>query len=86
VLILDEATSALDLESEALIQEALERLMKGRTTFVVAHRLSTIRNADRIVAMRAGRIEEIGSHDELVKAGGLYSQLHTRQAGGHLHD
>jgi ATP-binding cassette subfamily B protein len=86
VLILDEATSALDSESEALIQEALERLMKGRTTFVVAHRLSTIRNADRIVAMRAGRIEEIGSHDELVKAGGLYSQLHARQACGHLHD
>ncbi|MGC4071118.1 MAG: ATP-binding cassette domain-containing protein [Nibricoccus sp.] len=84
ILILDEATSALDSESEAQIQEALERLMKGRTTFVVAHRLSTIRNADRIVAMRQGRIEEVGSHDELLRTGGLYSQLHARQAGGRL--
>jgi ATP-binding cassette subfamily B protein len=86
VLILDEATSALDSESEALIQEALERLMKGRTTFVVAHRLSTIRNADRIVAMRAGRIEEVGSHEELLRTGGLYSQLHARQSGGRLEE
>jgi ATP-binding cassette, subfamily B, bacterial len=86
VLILDEATSALDSESEALIQEALERLMRGRTTFVVAHRLSTIRNADRIVAMRVGRIEEVGSHDALVEAGGLYAQLHARQSGGRLQD
>jgi ATP-binding cassette subfamily B protein len=84
VLILDEATSALDSESEALIQEALERLMHGRTTFVVAHRLSTIRNADRIVAMRDGRIEEVGPHDELLKTGGLYAQLHARQSGGRL--
>jgi ATP-binding cassette subfamily B protein len=84
VLILDEATSALDSESEALIQEALERLMKGRTTFVVAHRLSTIRNADRIVAMRAGRIEEVGTHEELLRAQGLYAQLHARQSGGRL--
>jgi ATP-binding cassette subfamily B protein len=86
VLILDEATSALDSESEALIQEALERLMKGRTTFVVAHRLSTIRNADRIVAMRAGKIEEVGSHEQLLKTGGLYSQLHARQSGGRLEE
>ena len=86
VLILDEATSALDSESEALIQEALERLMKGRTTFVVAHRLSTIRNADRIVAMRDGRIEEVGPHEVLVKTGGLYSQLHARQSGGLLEE
>ena len=86
VLILDEATSALDSESEALIQEALERLMKGRTTFVVAHRLSTIRNADRIVAMRAGKIEEVGSHEQLLKTGGLYSQLHARQTGGRLEE
>lgn len=84
VLILDEATSALDSESEAQIQEALERLMRGRTTFVVAHRLSTIRNANRIVAMRQGRIEEVGPHDELVAAGGLYAQLHERQSGGRL--
>jgi ATP-binding cassette subfamily B protein len=86
VLSLDEATSALDSESEALIQEALERLMKGRTTFVVAHRLSTIRNADRIVAMRAGKIEEVGSHEQLLKTGGLYSQLHARQSGGRLEE
>ena len=86
VLILDEATSALDSESEALIQEALERLMKGRTTFVVAHRLSTIRNADRIVAMRAGKIEEVGSHEQLLTTGGLYSQLHARQTGGRLEE
>jgi ATP-binding cassette subfamily B protein len=84
VLILDEATSALDSESEAQIQEALERLMRGRTTFVVAHRLSTIRHASRIVAMRSGRIEEIGTHGELLAAGGLYASLHARQSGGRL--
>jgi ATP-binding cassette, subfamily B, bacterial len=84
VLILDEATSALDSESEALIQEALERLMKGRTTFVVAHRLSTIRKATRIVALEHGRIAEVGSHHELVTRGGLYARLHSRQAGGQL--
>lgn len=80
VLVLDEATSALDTESEALIQEALERLMKGRTTFVVAHRLSTVRRADRIVVMRAGRIEEVGNHAELVAKQGLYQQLHRHQS------
>ncbi|HOF09579.1 MAG TPA: ABC transporter ATP-binding protein [Opitutaceae bacterium] len=81
VLVLDEATSALDTETEALIQEALERLMRGRTTFVVAHRLSTIRNANRIVVMQHGRIAEIGSHDALLAKNGLYAQLHARQAG-----
>lgn len=81
VLILDEATSALDTETEALIQEALARLMKGRTTFVVAHRLSTIRGAHRIVVLEGGKIAEIGGHDELVKAGGLYARLHARQSG-----
>ncbi len=84
VLILDEATSALDTETEVLIQEALARLMKGRTTFVVAHRLSTIRDAHRIVVMDQGRIAEIGPHEDLLHAGGLYSRLHARQAGaGH---
>jgi len=75
VLVLDEATSALDTSSERLVQEALGRLMAGRTTFVVAHRLSTIRGADRIAFMRAGRLVEIGSHDELVAADGAYAEL-----------
>jgi ATP-binding cassette, subfamily B, bacterial len=77
VLILDEATSALDGRSEALIQEALRRLVRGRTTFVVAHRLSTIRDADRIVVMKDGRIEQVGTHEALLAAGGLYAGLHA---------
>ena len=79
ILILDEATSALDSESERLVQEALERLMQGRTTLVIAHRLSTIENADRIVVLEHGRIVEIGSHAELIEHGGLYSSLHRLQ-------
>ncbi|BCJ73132.1 ABC transporter ATP-binding protein [Catellatospora sp. IY07-71] len=75
VLILDEATSALDTHSESLIQQAMERLVAGRTVFVVAHRLSTIRNADRIVVMRDGRIEQIGTHTELLARPGTYATL-----------
>ncbi len=81
VLLLDEATSALDPESEGLVKEALARLMRGRTTLVVAHRLSTIRQADRIVVLEEGRIVEQGGHDELLAAGGRYAQLHLTQAG-----
>jgi len=79
ILIFDEATSALDTQSERLIQQAMERLMKGRTTFVIAHRLSTIQKADIILVMDAGRLVESGCHDELVARGGLYSKLHALQ-------
>jgi ATP-binding cassette subfamily B protein len=75
LLLLDEATSALDAESERLVQRALERLMQGRTTIVIAHRLATVRAADRIVVMDQGRIVEEGAHEVLVRRGGLYARL-----------
>jgi subfamily B ATP-binding cassette protein MsbA len=79
ILILDEATSSLDSESEATVQEALDRLMEGRTTLVIAHRLSTVRDADRLAVIDEGRIVQEGNHDELLAAGGLYADLYHLQ-------
>jgi ABC-type multidrug transport system fused ATPase/permease subunit len=81
ILILDEATSSLDSESEALIQEGLRYLMRGRTTFVIAHRLSTVRRADQILVIETGRIVERGTHESLCAAGGRYFELYTKQHG-----
>jgi ATP-binding cassette, subfamily B, bacterial len=82
ILVLDEATSALDNESEGLVQAALRRLASGRTTLVVAHRLSTVVDADRIVVLRGGRVEAVGTHAELLAQGGYYARLFTRHARG----
>lgn len=84
VLVLDEATSALDSESEALVQDALSKLMRGRTCIVVAHRLSTVANLDRIVVLDHGKITEDGPHADLVAANGEYANLWNRQTGAYL--
>lgn len=81
ILILDEATSSLDLEVERVVQKAMDRAMAGRTSFVIAHRLSTIRNADKILLLDGGRIAQSGTHDELLRADGLYSRLYNLQFG-----
>ena len=79
MLILDEATSSIDTRTELQIQEAFERMMEGRTSFIVAHRLSTIRNADLILVMKDGDIVEHGNHEELLKKGGFYADLYNSQ-------
>ena len=86
ILVLDEATSALDSESEVLIQDALWKLMEGRTAIVIAHRLSTIQKMDRIVVMDNGRIIEQGSHRELINQKGTYAKLWAHQSGGFIED
>ena len=79
VLLLDEATSALDAESEHVVQEALDRLLEGRTTLVIAHRLSTVQGADRVVVLDGGRVVQEGTHAALVAEAGLYRRLVERQ-------
>ncbi len=81
MLVLDEATSSLDTQTERLVQEALERLAEGRTTIAIAHRLSTVRDADQIVVLDRGRVVEVGTFDELIARGGRFAELAARDDG-----
>ena len=83
ILIFDEATSALDYESERIIQQNMRRICTGRTVLIIAHRLSAVRLAHRIIAVERGRIVEDGTHDELIREGGRFAMLHRAQAGLH---
>jgi subfamily B ATP-binding cassette protein HlyB/CyaB len=83
ILIFDEATSALDYESEQIIQKNMQKIVEGRTALIVAHRLSTVRRANRIITIERGRIVEDGTHDELIRSGGRYAMLFRLQAGIH---
>ena len=85
ILILDDSTSSVDTQTEKLIQEALDRLMEGRTTFVIAHRLATVRRADLIVVMADGRIVQRGRHAELLRQGGLYREIYDLQLSQQSH-
>jgi subfamily B ATP-binding cassette protein HlyB/CyaB len=83
ILIFDEATSALDYESERIIHDNMRRICEGRTVFIIAHRLSAVRRANRIITVEHGRIVENGTHDELIRSNGRYANLHLLQAGAH---
>jgi subfamily B ATP-binding cassette protein HlyB/CyaB len=83
ILIFDEATSSLDYESERIIQQNMQQIAKGRTVFIIAHRLSTVRGTDRIITIDRGRLTEDGKHDELIRTGGRYATLYRLQSGIH---
>jgi subfamily B ATP-binding cassette protein HlyB/CyaB len=83
ILVLDEATSALDAESEEIVQHNLQKIATGRTVLIVAHRLSAVRQCDKIIVMEHGRIAEVGSHEALLMIGGRYAELYNRQMGVH---
>jgi ABC-type multidrug transport system fused ATPase/permease subunit len=80
-LILDEPSTGLDAESTELVLQALRKLMKGKTTIIISHELNLIRDADKIIVVKEGQIEQMGTHDELIRSGGLYANLYTMQSG-----